>query len=110
MLFLQNAQCGLQTWVAFMTRQAALCIPHPYLLSLSHQMEYSHQVARTLESLGQLKQGGPVGLRLLLRFPLSASLQEFYATGRRCLVSMVWLVVPQDQRMQILFFWFQWLF
>lgn len=109
MLFLQNAQRGLLTWVAFMACQAALCIPHPYLLCLSHQMDYSHQVARTLESMGQLEQGGPVGLRLLLPFPLSASMQEFYTT-ERCLVSMVWLVVPQAQRMQILFFWFQWLF
>lgn len=58
MLFLQNVQCGLLMWVALMAHQAALCIPHPYLLSLSHQMEYSHQVARTLESMGRLKQGG----------------------------------------------------
>ena len=106
MLFLQNAQRGLLTWVAFMARQAALCIPHPYLLSLSHQIEYSHQVARTLESMGQLKQGGPVGLKLLLPFPLSACIY----TTERCLMSMVWLVVPQAQRMQILFFWVQWLF
>ena len=52
------------------------------------------QVARTLESAGRLKQGGPMGPRRLLPFPLSASPREFYAVERGCLMSMVWVVVP----------------
>lgn len=49
-----------------MAHQAALCVLQPRPLTLSRQSEYTFgQVARTLQSVGQLKQAGPTGWGLL---------------------------------------------